>query len=68
MIISFHLLGSPNVQANKGGGMSAGTISGIVLGVIAIVAAIVVGYVLFRRYKRRKNQYSHSLMVNMDEL
>ncbi|RMX42128.1 hypothetical protein pdam_00001238 [Pocillopora damicornis] len=59
---------SPKVSASKDGKMSGGTIAGIVVGVIALIIAIAAGAVCFRRHRRVKSQYMHSLMVDMDEL
>lgn len=59
---------SPKVSASKDGKMSGGTIAGIVVGVIALTIAIAAGAVCFRRHRRVKSQYMHSLMVDMDEL
>ncbi|CAH3149631.1 unnamed protein product [Pocillopora meandrina] len=59
---------SPKVSASKDGKISGGTIAGIVVGVIALIIAIAAGAVCFRRHRRFKSQYMHSLMVDMDEL
>ena len=56
------------MSASKDGKISGGTIAGIVVGVIALIIAIAAGAVCFRRHRRFKSQYMHSLMVDMDEL
>ncbi|KAM7444346.1 hypothetical protein ABFA07_007018 [Porites harrisoni] len=59
---------TPKVQAHRSRKLSAGIIAGIVVAVIAGLVLFVLGVIFFRRYKRLRAQYTHSLMVNMDEL
>ena len=73
--LSFFILhpGPGDVQAKKGGKMSAGAIAVIVLGILAglaVIAAVIVLWKRYNRYNSTKRTHGPSLMMeqDMDEL
>lgn len=69
ILISFHSPGkAPGVQVKTGKKLSAGAIAGTVLGILVGLAVIVFVGIGFKKYSKRRAQYRHSLMVDMDEL
>ncbi|XP_044180219.1 hyphal wall protein 2-like [Acropora millepora] len=60
--------GSPEIKAGTGKKLSAGAISGVVIGSLIVLIAFIMGVLYFRRYHKKRVQYRHSLMVDMDEL
>lgn len=59
---------APGVQVKTGKKLSAGAIAGIVLGILVGLAVIVFVGIGLKKYSKRRAQYRHSLMVDMDEL
>ncbi|KAK2573668.1 hypothetical protein P5673_001351 [Acropora cervicornis] len=60
--------GPTEIKAGTGNKLSGGAISGVVIGSLIVLIAFIMGVLYFRRYHKKRVQYRHSLMVDMDEL
>lgn len=63
-----YVSGSPEIKTGTGKKLSGGAISGVVIGSLIVLIAFIMGVLYFRRYHKKRVQYRHSLMVDMDEL
>ena len=63
-----YVSGPTEIKAGTGNKLSGGAISGVVIGSLIVLIAFIMGVLYFRRYHKKRVQYRHSLMVDMDEL